>query len=107
MAKPKNPFQEYIDKLPAPLKNRYFISLGLFFAWMIFFDKHNVIDQWRLLNTLEKLKEDKAYYEEKLEEAKQTRYDLEINKEKFARERYFMKRADEDVFIIDKNKEEE
>jgi len=72
---------------------------------MVFFDRHNIIVQWRLQNTLEKLKDDRAYYEEKLEEAKQTRYDLEINREKFARERYFMKRADEDVYIIDKNKE--
>ena len=105
MAKSKNPFQEYIDRLPAPLKNKYFISLVLFFAWMVFFDRHNIIVQWRLQNTLEKLKEDRAYYEEKLEEAKQTRYDLEINREKFARERYYMKRSDEDVYIIDKNKE--
>ena len=105
MAKPKNPFQDYIDRLPAPLKNKYFVSLVLFFAWMVFFDRHNIIVQWRLQNTLEKLKEDRAYYEEKLEEAKQTRYDLEINREKFARERYFMKRSDEDVYIIDKNKE--
>ncbi len=101
--KSKNPFQEYIDKLPAPLKNRYFLLLVAFFAWMIFIDKHNFLVQWRLQSTLNQLEVDKTYYEDKIKEAIQTRYDLQINKEKFARERYFMKRGNEDVFIIDKN----
>lgn len=100
-SKPKNPIQEVIDKLPPPLKNRYFIVLVLFFAIMVFFDKHNIIVQWQLQQTLNRLEADKAYYEEKLEEAKQMRYDLEVNIEKFAREKYYMKRNDEDVFIIE------
>ena len=102
----KNPFQEYLDKLPAPLKNRYFLWLVVFFAWMIFIDKHNILVQWRLQSTLNKLEMDKAYYEEKIQEAIQTRYDLQINKEKFAREKYFMKRNNEDVFIIDDKDDE-
>ena len=109
MAKPKNPFQDIINNLPAPLKNRYFLVLGLFFFWMIFFDKHNVLVQWRLQKTLNTLEDDKAYYNEKVKEAEQMRYDLKVNREKFAREKYFMKRNNEDVFIIikDKNKKEE
>ncbi len=108
MAKPKNPFQDIVNTLPAPLKNRYFVVLVLFFAWMIFVDKHNVLVQWRLQKTLNTLEEDIAFYKEKVKEAEQMRYDLEINKEKLARERYYMKRNNEDVFIIikDKNKKE-
>ena len=101
--KVKNPFKDYIDKLPAPLRNRYFLILVAFFLWMIFIDRHNVLVQWRLQSTLNQLQVDKAYYQEKINEAMQTRYDLQRNREKFAREKYYMKRNNEDVFIIDKD----
>jgi len=46
--------------------------------------------------------EDKKYYNEKIQEAYQAKQDLEVNKEKYAREKYFMKKRNEDVFIIEK-----
>lgn len=101
-SKNKNPFQEYLDKLPAPLKNKYFVGLVIFFAWMVFIDKHNILVQWQLQRTLKKLEQDKVYYDEKIQEAIRMRNDLQVNQEKFAREQYFMKRSNEDVFIIDK-----
>lgn len=108
MAKPKNPFQEVLNNLPAPLKNRYFLILGLFFFWMIFFDKHNVLVQWRLQKTLNSLENDMTFYSEQVKEAERMQKDLKVNQEKFAREKYYMKRNNEDVFIIikDKNKKE-
>ena len=106
MAKPKNPFTDLMNSLPAPLKNRYFIVLGLFFFWMIFFDKHNILVQWRLQKTLNTIEDDMTYYEEKVKEAEQMQTDLKVNPEKFAREKYFMKRRNEDVFIIIKENNE-
>lgn len=44
---------------------------------------------------------DKVMYEEKIEEVKQECLDLEVNKEKFVCEQYYMKKWDEDVFIIE------
>lgn len=96
----KNSFQAIKDQVPAPLRNRYFLVLALFFAWMIFFDRHDIITQWRLQRTVNKLEADKEFYSEKIEEAEQERLDLDINDEKFAREQYYMKKSDEDVFII-------
>lgn len=95
-----NSFQAIKEQIPAPLRNKYFLVLVLFFAWMIFLDRHDLITQWRLQNTVDKLEEDKAFYSEKIEEAEQERLDLDINDEKFAREQYYMKKSDEDVFII-------
>lgn len=95
-----NSFQTIKEQIPAPLRNKYFLVLVLFFAWMIFLDRHDLITQWRLQNTVDKLEEDKAFYSEKIEEAEQERLDLDINDEKFAREQYYMKKSDEDVFII-------
>lgn len=95
-----NSFQAIKEQIPAPLRNKYFLVLALFFAWMIFLDRHDLVTQWRLQNTVNKLEEDRAFYTEKIEEAEQERLDLDINDEKFAREQYYMKKSDEDVFII-------
>ncbi|MCP3931005.1 MAG: hypothetical protein GY705_18125 [Bacteroidetes bacterium] len=100
----RNPLQPILDRIPAPLRNRYFLAMVLFFAWMIFFDRHDVLTQWRLQKTLDKLKGDKTYYQEKIEEAEVEERDLEENKEKFAREKYYMKKKNEDVYIIEDSK---
>lgn len=100
-----NSFQAIRDMVPAPLRNRYFLAIAVFFAWMIFLDKHDILTQWRLQRTVDKLQEDKAFYTREIEEAEQERLDLDINDEKFARERYYMKKSDEDVFIIEQKKE--
>ena len=100
-----NSFQALKDLIPAPLRNRYFLAIAVFLAWMIFLDKHDILTQWRLQQTVNKLQEDKSFYSEKIEEAEQERLELDINDEKFARERYFMKKSDEDVFIIEKKED--
>jgi len=100
MATRNNPFRPIIQKLPAPFRNKYFVVLGLFFAWLIFFDKHDVLTQWKLQQTLQTLEEDKVFYEESIEQLREDQVDLENNQEKFAREHYQMSKKDEDVFII-------
>jgi len=95
-----NPFKPLIKKIPAPLRNRYFLCLLFFVGWLIFFDRHNVWTQITLQQQLEKLKEDKVFYEREITIVKADKKDLEQNTEKFARERYHMKKANEDVYII-------
>lgn len=98
--KPSNPIQTFIQRLPAPLRNRYFLVSVLFVGYMIFFDRHDFITQIQLRNAVNKLEEDREYYQEKINEAQEERLDMELNEERFAREKYFMQRNDEDVFII-------
>ena len=110
MAKRKlksNPFKPLIKQLPAPIRNRYFLVLVLFFGWLIFFDKHNIWTQFKLQQSLNKLKSYEEFYTEKIEEVKQEAIDLERNQEKFAREKYFMKKKNEDVFVIVRDEEED
>jgi cell division protein DivIC len=55
-------------------------------------------------NKLRTLKNEKAYYEEKIKEVEKDRMELMGNKElleKFGREKYLMKKPNEDIFIID------
>ena len=103
----KNPVDQLLEFVPAPLRNRYFLILLLFVGWMIFFDKHDVLTQWRLQSTVDQLNDEKSFYTEQIEQAEQERLELEINKEKIAREKYYMKRPGEDVFIIVDEQEKE
>ena len=107
MANQNNPLQPLLDRVPAPFKNKYFLVLVLFVFWMVFFDRSDMLTQWRLQNSVEKLEEDKVYYSKKIKEAQQERLDLEVIKEKFAREKYYLQKQNEDVFIIQKPEKED
>ncbi len=100
MAISSNPWQALWQKLPAPLQNRYYLTLVVFFFILIFLDKHSLWTQWRLHRAQQKLETDRAYYEKKILEAREEAEDFELTKEKYAREHYYMKKGDEDVFII-------
>lgn len=97
-----NPFKPLINKLPQGIRNRYYLVLLVFCLFILFFDKANIFAQFRLQRAIKRLEADKTFYEQKLLDVEKERLDMENNKEKFAREHYFMKAADEDVFIIEK-----
>lgn len=99
-----NPFKPLMKKLPEGLPNRVVLISLAFLLWMLFFDRASVYTQYKLFTTVKNLKTDKVYYQNKLQEVEVQRRDMENNSEKFARERYYMKAADEDVFVIEKEK---
>lgn len=108
MAKAKtghNPLKPLLDKIPAPLRNRYFLVLTVFLFWMIFISKADVYTQYKLNQSRQGLEHDKDYYLQKIEEAKEQRRVQEQDIEKFAREKYFFQKDGEDVFIMEENEE--
>jgi cell division protein FtsB len=71
--------------------------------WMTLFDTNDFYTQYRLSSKLSDLRNDKEFYQKKIEEVKTDREELFSDPElleKFAREKYLMKRPEEDVFII-------
>ena len=100
MAFSLNPMQSLRRRLPAPLQNRYYLTLVIFLFFIIFVDKHNLWTQFRLNRAMKRLETDREFYQQKIKEAKEEAEDFELTKEKFAREHYFMKQGNEDVFII-------
>lgn len=95
--------QQLFSKLPSFLRNFYVITLLGFLLWMLFLDSNDLIAQFKLSSKLDKLETEKAYYEEKIEEVKKDREELLSNKElleKFAREKYLMRKKTEDLFVI-------
>lgn len=92
-----------LQRIPKFFRNFYFITGMLFLVWMLFFDSNDFITQYRMSRELRDKEKDKEYYLEKMAEVQQDREELMGNPtllEKFAREKYLMKRPGEDVFII-------
>ena len=84
-------------------RNKYFLASLFFLVWLSFFDKNDFISQYKYRCELRQLNADRQYY---IDELKKNKEDLKnlmgspANLEKFAREKYFMKKDDEDIFII-------
>lgn len=92
-----------IKKLPPFLKNKYSVALIVFFIWIMFFDRNRVINQVKLVNTLNGLKAEREYYQEEILQDSAALNILENNKEeleRFAREKYLMKRDNEDIYLV-------
>lgn len=91
------------SKVPAVLKTRYALAIGVFLVWMLFFDNFNIIRRAGLQAELNTARNQRAYYKEEMVRIRAEMEELFTNEaslEKFARERYLMKRPDEDIFII-------
>ena len=96
-------------KILTVIKNKFFITLVLFSVWMVFFDKNNVINQIELRKNLRQYQKEKQYYMQQIAADSEATYDLmsdSTHLEKFARERYFMKKDSEDVFLMIKKEKE-
>lgn len=85
---------------------RYAIVLGFFLLWMAFFDVNNFVYRYRLGAEIRDLEANISRHKEEIESLKRQRNELfssPMNLEKFARERYLMKRDGEDVFVIEES----
>jgi hypothetical protein len=95
--------KKILDRIPAFIKNKYFITTVVFLVLMIFLDRNNLISQYKLRKELNGLREELRFYREQA--AKDS---IELNRllsdslelEKLGREKYMMKRDSEDIYII-------
>lgn len=104
--KKTDPVAELYNKLPPYVRNRYFLALVLFMGWMVFMDRHDVMTQLQLRSTVNRLEAELHGYDAKIDQAEAARLDMESNRERFARESYYMQKDNEDVFIIVPEKKE-
>ena len=94
-----------LPQIPAFLKNKYVVAIILVLAWLLFFDSNNFIQQVRFSRELKKLEREREYYLREIEKDSIMKRELEENPEaleRFAREQYYMKKENEDIFIIKK-----
>jgi cell division protein DivIC len=97
-----------LTRIPAWLKNKYFLTTVGFIVWILFFDTRDFItSHFRERAELVKLEKSKQYYEQQIAATKQELDQLKTNPallEKYAREKYLMKRDNEDLFLIKEDK---
>jgi cell division protein FtsB len=92
-----------LNHIPAWLKNKYFLSATAFIVWLLFFDPRDVFTQMEHRRELKELQESKAWYQKEIAKESTEAEELKTNPavvEKYAREKYLMKRENEDIFIV-------
>ncbi|MBV6485704.1 MAG: hypothetical protein KFKLKKLM_02293 [Flavobacteriales bacterium] len=95
------------SKIPNWLKNKYILTIVGFIVWLSFFDQNNFLTQYDFIKQLKSLEKDKAFFMEELNKTRQELNDLTTNPvtlEKFAREKYFMKKDNEEIFVFEAEK---
>ena len=85
------------------LSNKYVWVLLFFCVWMLFLDNYSYFDHRVLNNEIDELENNKKYYQE---EIKKDEENIKLLKnptqiEKYAREKYFMKKDSEDIYIVE------
>ena len=85
------------------LFNKYVLIIFLFAFWLMFLDENSFYNQRELRNELEEMHETKDFYQEKIKsynaQIKELQSDSSL--EKFAREKYLMKKKNEVIYIIE------
>jgi cell division protein DivIC len=84
--------------------NRYIITIVLFMVWLVFFDENNLISQIQARGELNKLRAEKKYFSDKIDD-----YTFQLNAldtdpgfvEKYAREHYYFSKENEDIFVVE------
>lgn len=90
-------------KLPKYTKNFYFLSGLIFLVWLLFVDSNDLVNQFKITSQLNGLEKEKEYYQEKIIEVEKERQNLLNNPsmlEKYAREKYLMKKPNEDIYVV-------
>jgi cell division protein FtsB len=92
-----------LQKVPSFLRNKYLLASSCFLVWMFFFDPKDWSSEIRRQEKLGKLQESEQHLNELIQETRQELGQLKTNAqtiEKYAREKYLMKKDNEDLFIL-------
>ncbi len=94
---------QFLEKIPSWLKNRYLVITVLFLVWMLFIAEKNMLTSLGYNNRLNELKQSEQHLTKQI---KETSKELNLLKtssqtiEKYAREKYYMKKENEDIFVV-------
>lgn len=93
-----------LNYIPGFLKNKYLLTTVGFLVWMFFFDDRDIITTHvKHKQELNELKKSKTYFEQQIALTRKELKDIKNDPttlEKYAREKYLMKRENEDLFVL-------
>ena len=84
------------------LTNKYIVILSAFLIWMFFFDANVQLNK-EFKKEINELNNTINFYKKEIKKDKKTITELQdsLQLEKFAREKYLMKKENEDIYIIE------
>jgi cell division protein FtsB len=97
-----------MKKVLSVFKNKYLLTVISLSVWVIFFDKNDLRTQVELRKDVKQLQEERNYYAHEIAEITSDIRELTSNPktlEKLAREKYYMKRDNEEIFVIVEEKQ--
>ncbi len=92
-----------IKRIPDWLKNKYLLAAMLFLVWMLFFDPKDLGNEYSKWTKYKELQSSEEHLINKISETRAELKELKNNAqtiEKYAREKYLMKKDNEDLFIM-------
>jgi cell division protein DivIC len=96
--------RQLTDRIPSWLKNKYVLTLLCFAVWVLFIDDRDfVTTHFKHVKELHKLEARKIYFESQILTVRKELEQLKSNPaalERYAREKYLMKRDNEDLFVV-------
>ncbi|WP_179346137.1 FtsB family cell division protein [Winogradskyella ursingii] len=94
---------KFNSKYLKPFKNIYILVLVVFVIWMLFFDAHSWLLHHELNSDIDELNYQKEHYRKEMIKDNKAIKDLSSEEgiERTARETYYMKKANEDIYIIE------
>ena len=93
-----------MKKIANILTNKYLVASVFFVVWMLFFDQRDFFLQRERKAELDKVEAAKKYYQDEIFNTKSQLENLQNNPasiEKFARERYLLKRDGESLYLFE------
>jgi len=102
----KNKINTIYNKLPTWCRNRYFVSVFCFCIWIFFFDTNSILTQIYQTKEINNIKQDQKYYKQEIEKDQViiniiSQDSLTPRFEKYLREKLFLSKENEEVFIIE------
>lgn len=85
------------------LTNTYVLVLTAFVIWMLFFDTNSLLIHLELKKEINKLEKTQEFLKREIEKDKKIIEKLsdEEELERFAREEYYLKKKDEEIYLIE------
>ena len=84
-------------------RNKYILALTVFAVLMLFIDHNDIFNQLNRKQQLNDLLASKKFYQQQIDQTKKNLFDLQNNfaaLEKYAREKFLLKKDNEDVFVV-------
>ncbi len=95
--------KKLLQYVPIRLRNRYAAVIFGLFAWIALFDRNDLWTTWKNHRELGRMEDQQEWYAQEIKRTKEQLHELGSDTElleKFARERYLMKRDNEDIFVL-------